>query len=249
MTCAARPIFSTWSVRCFPSRPPSSLSSASTARALGNFTPDDKARAEQAAGGRLTAPGLTRLVHAAPHGAARDGDTAHSCRLSRPARPPLTVTVAPLNRWPDAPGPLALVLLRDPEQVDAASAALRDLFDLTPTEAVLVPALAPQIELPVQAYAMTQDEFHDYKGRYDLSNGQTLRLFNHGGAMYAEIDHQGEHRLVASKYNAFVATDRQLKMRIDLNDDGTVDGELTMVLPAPSMASGVPPRLLVAVLR
>ena len=58
------------------------------------------------------------------------------------------------------------------------------------------------------------------------------------GAMYARIDDQDEHRIIAATSNSFVALDRQLAMRIDLRDDGSVGGEVLMMVPAESLASG-----------
>lgn len=105
-----------------------------------------------------------------------------------------------------------------------------------PPETVRVPAALPQIVLPERHYVMSTDEFLEFKGSYTLSNGQHLQLYNRGYAMFAQVEHQGPHRLVASAANAFVATDRQLKMRIDIHDDGTVEGELTMVVPSAPLA-------------
>ena len=85
---------------------------------------------------------------------------------------------------------------------------------------------------------MAREDFQQFAGAYDLSNGDTLQLRRAGGIMYARIGNQPEHRIVATSRNAFVALDRQLKVRIDHHDDGSVGGELVMVVPARQLADG-----------
>lgn len=82
------------------------------------------------------------------------------------------------------------------------------------------------IYLPSQAYGMRSDEFYKFKGAYSLSNGMTLSLFERGRTMYAQIDGQDRHQIIATAANAFVAKDQQLKMRIDLKENGDASGEL-----------------------
>ena len=97
------------------------------------------------------------------------------------------------------------------------------------------------IELPAHRHFMSAEMFAPFRGGYELSNGQVLHLRNAGsiGAiMYARIDEQDEHRILASSNNSFVALDRQLAMRIDLRDDGSVGGEVLIQLPAQTLASG-----------
>jgi hypothetical protein len=108
-----------------------------------------------------------------------------------------------------------------------------------PDERVTVPGELHKIELPSRFYPMDNAQFDDYRGSYTLSNGQTLHLSSRGRSMYAEIDEQGDHRIVATGRNAFVALDRKLKMRIDWRDDGSVGGEVTMVVPR--RVAGGPP--------
>lgn len=103
-------------------------------------------------------------------------------------------------------------------------------------ETVKIPAPTQTIDLPAHRYPMARQDFDDFRGAYELSNGQTLYLTHNGIAMYAEIDRQGTHRIVAASPDSFVALDRQLKMRIDLKQDGTVGGELTMVVPRKQFA-------------
>lgn len=97
------------------------------------------------------------------------------------------------------------------------------------------------IELPAHRHFMNAEDFSPFRGGYELSNGQVLHLRNAGsiGAiMYARIDNQDEHRIIASGRNSFVALDRQLAMRIDLRDDGSVGGEVLIRVPAEKLASG-----------
>ena len=95
-----------------------------------------------------------------------------------------------------------------------------------------------RIDVPDQPRYMAREDFQQFAGAYDLSNGDTLQLRRAGGIMYARIGNQPEHRIVATSRNAFVALDRQLKVRIDHHDDGSVGGELVMVVPARQLADG-----------
>jgi hypothetical protein len=92
------------------------------------------------------------------------------------------------------------------------------------------------IYLPSQTYRMGSDEFYKFKGAYSLSNGMTLSLFERGRSMYAQIDGQDKHQIVATAANAFVAKDLQLKMRIDLQENGEPKGELFYVIPTQTNA-------------
>lgn len=114
-------------------------------------------------------------------------------------------------------------------------------------DTVHIPAAAERIVLPEHPYHMSEGDFYDYQGTYELSNGQTLRLSSRGYAMYAQVDNERRHRLVAASANSFVAMDRQLKVRIDLGPNDSVGGELVMVVPAAPLAGGgAGERLLVA---
>lgn len=106
------------------------------------------------------------------------------------------------------------------------------------TDTITVPAPSLKIEVPEHLRRMDSDEFYVYKGAYDLSNGKVLTLSQRGSQMYAEVEDEGMHRIVATAANAFVALDRQLQMKIDIHDDGSVDGELLMVVPAKQLADG-----------
>ena len=103
---------------------------------------------------------------------------------------------------------------------------------------VEVPGHSLRIDVPDQPHYMLREDFLNFAGAYDLSNGDTLQLRRSGSIMYARIGNQPEHRIVATSRNAFVALDRQLKVRIDHHDDGSVGGELVMVVPARRLADG-----------
>lgn len=128
-------------------------------------------------------------------------------------------------------------------------ALLANAQTLPDSQTVTVPGeRLPTIELPAHRHFMSAQEFAPFRGGYELANGQVLYLRNAGsiGAfMYARIDDQEEHRIIASSSDSFVALDQQLAMRIDLRDDGSVGGEVLMLLPAEKLANGdlVPARV------
>lgn len=121
-------------------------------------------------------------------------------------------------------------------------ALLANAQTLPDSQTVVIPGGRIQtIELPAHKHFMSAQEFSPFRGGYELSNGQVLYLRNAssiGAIMYARIDDQEEHRIVASSSDSFVALDRQLAMRIDLRDNGSVGGEVLMVVPAEKLASG-----------
>ncbi|MBW3502509.1 hypothetical protein [Janthinobacterium sp. NKUCC08_JDC] len=121
-------------------------------------------------------------------------------------------------------------------------ALLANAQSLPDSQTVVIPGGRLQtIELPAQRHFMTAERFAPFRGGYELANGQVLYLRNAssiGAIMYARIDNQEEHRIVATDNNSFVALDRQLAMRIDLRDDGSVGGEVLMLVPAEKLASG-----------
>ncbi len=84
-----------------------------------------------------------------------------------------------------------------------------------------------QIELPARAYPFFREDFDEYTGTYDLSNGAVMTLSRRGQHLYAQIDSDQRKELVAAKPNVFVALDRDLK--ITLNNDTT--GEVLMRVP------------------
>ncbi|MBI3229250.1 MAG: hypothetical protein HYZ45_03430 [Burkholderiales bacterium] len=76
------------------------------------------------------------------------------------------------------------------------------------------------------SYKMWPADFYQFKGSYELANGQVLSLTSQGRQMFAQIEGQDRHEIVATGRNSFVALDRQLKMRIDWQANGTVSGEV-----------------------
>lgn len=88
-----------------------------------------------------------------------------------------------------------------------------------------------QIQLPEHKYPMFAGDFDVYKGLYDLSNGQTMRLRSYGSRMFAEIGDAPRKQLVAASQNMFVALDRSLKMTLNRSDFDDVTGEMLMVVP------------------
>jgi hypothetical protein len=107
---------------------------------------------------------------------------------------------------------------------------------LPPPRSVDVAALSLRIMPPAQSRYMSRADFQAYAGDYALANGQTLRLRQQGGELYARVGDGEEHRIVAAAVNVFVALDRKLKVRIERRNDGTVKGELVMLLPQQRLA-------------
>jgi hypothetical protein len=95
-----------------------------------------------------------------------------------------------------------------------------------------------QITLPGKTFRMWPEQFYEFKGGYELSNGMTLVLFNIGHGMYAKLNGEDSHRIVATAANTFVALDKQLKMTIDRKENGEVSGEVLFVVPAQIHANG-----------
>lgn len=127
----------------------------------------------------------------------------------------------------------------------AAASTAATAQTLPPEHTVTVPGKPLRIDVPDHPRYMMRQDFKKFVGAYDLSNGDTLELRLAGAVMYARIGKQEEHRIVATDRNAFVALDRQLKVRIDHNDDGSIDGELVMVLPSQKLSGAdiVPSRV------
>lgn len=119
-----------------------------------------------------------------------------------------------------------------------AASTLATAQVLPPERTVEVPALSLRITPPAQPRYISREDFQPYAGEYTLANGQTLRLRQYGGFLYAKVGDGEEHRIVAAAPNLFVALDRKLKVRIDRRDDGTLKGELVMMVPPQRMADG-----------
>jgi hypothetical protein len=106
------------------------------------------------------------------------------------------------------------------------------------TTSVPVRANDLRIELPAKYKKMWPDQYDQYKGSYTLANGQILLIRSAGTNMYAYVDNQAWHKIVAVAPNTFVALDQQLKMEINLRDNDEVSGWVTMVVPAQRLSSG-----------
>lgn len=120
-----------------------------------------------------------------------------------------------------------------------ASSTLATAQVLPPDRSVTVPALSLRITAPDKPRYISAEEFKSYAGEYALADGQTLRLRrDSGGAMYARIGKQEEHRIVGAGKNVFVAVNRKLKLRIEHRRDGSVQGELVMVVPGRALPNG-----------
>ena len=107
---------------------------------------------------------------------------------------------------------------------------------------------ARQIELQATSYRMMPGDFDQYKGGYELANGDTLMLYQRGKSIYAAVGDSEPHEMVATARNVFVARDRALKVTLERSNFGDYSGELLMVVPATSaQASG--PQIRVFALR
>jgi hypothetical protein len=96
---------------------------------------------------------------------------------------------------------------------------------------VTVAAPRLTIELPARHHHMDNAELREFRGQYELANGQILRLSGNGTVMFGEIDDQGQHRMIAANHNTFVALDRKLQVRIELAPNGDDGGEVLMATP------------------
>ncbi|PIL46418.1 hypothetical protein CR105_04950 [Massilia eurypsychrophila] len=92
-----------------------------------------------------------------------------------------------------------------------------------------------QIQLPEQPYRLMPGDFNDFKGAYDMSNGDTMVLRQYGRKLFAEIGDGPRTEIVPAARNEFVSVDEQLKMTLNRNVDGLVKGELLMALPRQTM--------------
>lgn len=138
------------------------------------------------------------------------------------------------------------------------SAILLGMLALVPaaraqqSDTISVPVRAndARIELPDSYSKMWPDRYDEYRGGYTLSNGQILSIRSFGTNMYAYVDNDHWHKIVAVAPNTFVALDRQLKMEINLHD-GDASGWLTMVVPAQQLSGGgfVPEKIVSFVMR
>jgi hypothetical protein len=98
-------------------------------------------------------------------------------------------------------------------------------------ESVTIPAPRLTIDQPERHSYIDPKESREFRGTYELSNGQVLTLTAVGNVMYGEVGEQGQHRLVATRHNTFVALDRKLQVRIDRGQNGEASGEVLMAVP------------------
>lgn len=105
-------------------------------------------------------------------------------------------------------------------------------------ESVTIPAPGLTIDQPVRLYYIGPSEIQEFRGVYELADGRLMHLTGSGTTIYAEVEGHGQHRMVATQRNTFVAQDRQLQVRLDLRRDGGVGGEVLMVVPERIAATG-----------
>jgi len=106
-----------------------------------------------------------------------------------------------------------------------------------PQQVVPVKGNEYRIDLPSDHHKMWPSDYYNYISNYSLSNGMTLSIFKHGDSMYASVDNT-PHKIAAISPNTFVALDKQLKVHIDLLDNGEVSGDVLMVVPAQKLSDG-----------
>lgn len=79
------------------------------------------------------------------------------------------------------------------------------------------------------AYKMDADQYHEFKGGYSLSNGKVLHLVGSHRSMFAYVDDQPIHRIVATGPHSFAAVGHLMTMTLDISDPFAVSGELIYV--------------------
>ncbi|WP_426175168.1 hypothetical protein [Massilia sp. TWR1-2-2] len=92
-----------------------------------------------------------------------------------------------------------------------------------------------RIELPEQPYRLMPGDFIDFKGAYDMSNGDTMVLRQYGRKLFAEIGDGPRTEIIPATRSEFVSLDEQLKMTLNRNFGGLVKGELLMASPPQTM--------------
>ncbi|MES2150842.1 MAG: hypothetical protein V4508_13755 [Pseudomonadota bacterium] len=109
-----------------------------------------------------------------------------------------------------------------------------------PAESITVQGHKPQA---APRYHMYADEFAEFKGGYELSNGKTLYLLTVGTLMYAQVDDQRRQRIVATGPHSFIALEpaQPMSMRIERDANGNAGGELSYVDEARTAMAGAPP--------
>jgi hypothetical protein len=89
--------------------------------------------------------------------------------------------------------------------------------------------------MPERTLSRLMSNFDQYRGAYDLSNGQTLSLAASGTRMYAMLDDGERHELAAAGHGRFVAKDLTLKVTLVRKYDGDFGGEL-LIAKSPAVA-------------
>jgi hypothetical protein len=82
--------------------------------------------------------------------------------------------------------------------------------------------------ISMHRYPMQADEFYKFKGGYELANGMTVSLYNRGAIMYAKLDNGAPERIVATSRNTFLSTRSEMKLKINLLDNGEANGVVTL---------------------
>ena len=95
-----------------------------------------------------------------------------------------------------------------------------------------------QISVPARPYPMFVEDLKSYAGTYNLSNGEVMHLRRAGARLYASIGNQPAKKLVAASPNEFVALDRQLRITLNPDEYGGMNGELMMLVPRPVASTG-----------
>ena len=99
------------------------------------------------------------------------------------------------------------------------------------SDSVTISGPAHKIEIPDGNSQMRPENYYDYQGGYNLSNGKTLVISSRGSKMYAEVGDMGRHEMVATARNTFVAKDKKLEVTIDLHANAEPTGVLYMMVP------------------
>jgi hypothetical protein len=110
----------------------------------------------------------------------------------------------------------------------AQSASKDETITISGTKSETVQAVRP----------MAPDEFVQFTGSYELSNGNSLALFSRGLKKYAALHGEAWHEIVATSGNSFIAKDHQLKIDIYREDNGLVHGDLYLPQTVAQNADG-----------
>lgn len=95
-----------------------------------------------------------------------------------------------------------------------------------------------QITIPARAYPMFPNQLDAYAGTYNLSNGEVMHLSRAAHRLVAQVGKRAPQELVAASSNEFVALDRQLRITLNEDDSGDMNGELLMMVPRPTASTG-----------